>query len=98
MTLDFHRARPCLQAGNLTKLFVEELGWEPARQKLTLRAGEIDYAFTAVAEKRGFGRPNVQLFGAAPSGVQLLGQGGSRAQNQANPANTFHTAFGGNAF
>ena len=54
MPLDFQRARPFLQNGNLAKLFVEELGWEPCRQKLTLRAGETDYAFTAVAEKRGF--------------------------------------------
>lgn len=28
MPLDFQRARPLLQTGNLTKLFVEELGWE----------------------------------------------------------------------
>src|SRR5208283_82887 len=54
MPLDFQRARPLLQSGNLARLFVEELGWEPCRQKLTLRAGESDYAFTAVAEKRGF--------------------------------------------
>jgi hypothetical protein len=54
MPFDFQRARHLLQGGNLTKLFVEELGWEPSRQKLTLRAGETDYAFTAVAEKRGF--------------------------------------------
>ena len=54
MPLDFSRARPLLQSCNLPKLFIEELGWEPARQKLTLRAGETDYAFTAVAEKRGF--------------------------------------------
>ena len=54
MPFDFQRARPLLQAGNLTRLFVEELGWEPCRQKLILRAGETDYAFTAIAEKRGF--------------------------------------------
>jgi methylase of polypeptide subunit release factors len=54
MPLDFQRARPLLQSGNLTKLFVEELGWEPARQKLTLRVVETDYALTAIAEKRGF--------------------------------------------
>jgi hypothetical protein len=54
MPLDFQRARPLLQTGNLTKLFVEELGWEHCRQKLTLRAGDADYAFTAIAEKRGF--------------------------------------------
>ena len=54
MPFDFQRTRPLLQSGNLTKLFVEELGWEPCRQKLTLRAGESDFSFTAVAEKRGF--------------------------------------------
>lgn len=54
MPLDFQRARPLLQSCALPKLFVEELGWEPARQKLTLSVGEADYAFTAVAEKRGF--------------------------------------------
>jgi hypothetical protein len=54
MPFDFQRARPLLQSGNLTKLFVDELGWEHGRQKLTLRAGETDFAFTAVAEKRGF--------------------------------------------
>lgn len=54
MPLDFPRARPLLQSCNLPKIFIEELGWEPARHKLTLRAGETDYAFTAVAEKRGF--------------------------------------------
>ena len=35
-------------------MFVEELGWEPCHQKLTLHAGEANFAFTAVAEKRGF--------------------------------------------
>ncbi len=54
MPLDFSRARPLLQKCDLPKLFIEELGWEPARQKLTLRAGETDYAFTAVAKKSGF--------------------------------------------
>lgn len=54
MALDFLRARPLLQSGNLTKLFVEELGWEPSRNKLTLRAGEMDFPFAAIAEKKGF--------------------------------------------
>ena len=54
MPFDVSRARPLLQSCDLPKLFVEELGWEPCHQKLTLRAGETDYAFTAVAEKRGF--------------------------------------------
>jgi hypothetical protein len=54
MALDFPRARALLQSCDLPKLFREELGWEPARQKLTLRTGENEYAFTALAEKRGF--------------------------------------------
>ena len=54
MAFDFQRARPLLQKGDFAKLFVEELGWEHCRQKLTLHAGERDYAFAAVAEKRGF--------------------------------------------
>jgi len=54
MFLSFQRTRPLLQSCDLPKLFVEELGWEPCRQKLTLRAGEQDYALTALAEKRGF--------------------------------------------
>jgi hypothetical protein len=54
MPFDLQRARPLLQNCNLPTLFVEELGWEPARQKLTLREAERDYAFTAVAEKHGF--------------------------------------------
>ena len=54
MPLDFPRARPLLQKCDLPKLFIEELGWEPARQKLTLRAGENEYAFTAIAEKKHF--------------------------------------------
>ena len=54
MPFDFQRARPLLQGGDLDKLFVEELGWEPCRQKPTLRASESDYALAAIAEKRGF--------------------------------------------
>src|SRR4051794_14600311 len=54
MSFDFQRARPLLQSGNFTKLFIEELGWEPCHQTLTLNAGETEHAFTAIAEKRGF--------------------------------------------
>jgi hypothetical protein len=54
MALDFQRARPLLQSGNLAKLFVEELGWEPCRNKLSLRAGEKDFHLAAIAEKKGF--------------------------------------------
>lgn len=54
MPLDFPRARALLKQCDLATLFIQELGWEPCRQKLRLRAGEIDYAFSAVAEKRSF--------------------------------------------
>lgn len=54
MPFDFQRARPFLQNGELAKLFIEELGWEPCHQTLTLRVGQTDYSLTAVAEKRGF--------------------------------------------
>ncbi len=54
MPLDFSRARQLLQSCELPKLFIEELGWEPCRQKLILRAGESEYTFTAFAEKCGF--------------------------------------------
>jgi hypothetical protein len=54
MALDLQRARPLLQGCDLPKLFIDELGWEPSRQKLTLHTGESDYAFSAIAEKRGF--------------------------------------------
>lgn len=54
MSFDLQRARPLLQNCDLPRLFIEELGWEPCRQKLTLRAGETDFAFTAIAQKRGF--------------------------------------------
>ena len=54
MPFDRARARPLLQSCDLPKLFVEELGWEPLRQKLTLKVGETDYVFAAVAQKKGF--------------------------------------------
>lgn len=54
MPLDFPRARPLLQKCDLPTLFIEELGWEPSRQKLTLRVTEKDYHFTAIAEKKHF--------------------------------------------
>ncbi len=54
MPFDLQRARPLLQSCDLPTLFVEEIGWEPARQKLTLREAERDHVFTAVAQKHGF--------------------------------------------
>lgn len=54
MSLNFQNARPLLQSCDLPKLFIEELGWEPCRQTLSLRAGESEFTFTAIAAKRGF--------------------------------------------
>lgn len=54
MPLDFSRARQLLHSGDLRRLFVEELGWEPGRQEFPIRVGETDYRFAAIAEKRGF--------------------------------------------
>ncbi len=54
MPFDFSRARELLQSGDLPKLFVEELGWEPHRQTLLLRVGTRDFTLAAIAEKRGF--------------------------------------------
>ncbi len=54
MPFDLQHARPLLHACNLTKLFIEELGWEPCRKTLILRVAENDFALTALAEKRGF--------------------------------------------
>jgi hypothetical protein len=51
---DLSRARPLLQNGDFCRLFIEALGWEPCRRRLTLPAAGFDFAFTAIAEKRGF--------------------------------------------
>jgi hypothetical protein len=54
MAFDFRRARTLLQDFNLKALFVEELGWEPARQTLNLQVGDTAYPLAAVAQKYGF--------------------------------------------
>jgi len=54
MPLEFSHARPLLQQGLLQKLFVEELGWEPHRQTLTLDIDSTSYTLSAFAEKKGF--------------------------------------------
>ena len=48
------RSRPLLQNAEFSKLFIEELGWEPNRQKLTLSIGSGDFELKAIAGKRGF--------------------------------------------
>ncbi|MEW6607369.1 MAG: SAM-dependent methyltransferase, partial [bacterium] len=54
MPFDIARARPLLQNAELTKLFIEELGWEPCRSRITIPINESDYALNAIAEKKGF--------------------------------------------
>ena len=54
MPFDAQCARPLLQSCDLSTLFVEELGWEPGHQELVIRVADQDYAFAALAEKRGF--------------------------------------------
>jgi type I restriction-modification system DNA methylase subunit len=54
MPLDFNRARSLLKSCQLTKLFVEELGWEPFREKLTLTVGNQDFELSGIAEKGHF--------------------------------------------
>ncbi|MDN3513284.1 MAG: Eco57I restriction-modification methylase domain-containing protein [Candidatus Brocadia sp.] len=54
MPFDIVRARPLLQNADLTRLFVEELGWEPCRSSITISMNGSDYVLNAVAEKKGF--------------------------------------------
>lgn len=53
-TFHIARSRPLLQNAEFAKLFVEELGWEPGRQKLTLAIGGANFELRAIAQKRGF--------------------------------------------
>jgi hypothetical protein len=54
VTFDISRARPLLQEGNLTRLFIEELGWEPSHKSMELRIGEACFPLSAIADKCGF--------------------------------------------
>jgi hypothetical protein len=54
MPFDIIRARPLLQAAELQKLFIEELGWEPCNNHVTILINEITFDLTAIAEKKGF--------------------------------------------
>ena len=53
-TFNIARSRPLLQNAEFSKLFVEELGWEPSRQKLTLEITGEDFELNGIAHKRGF--------------------------------------------
>jgi hypothetical protein len=53
MPIDRDRARQCLRAFDFRKLFIEELGWDKFSAKLVKQIDDIEYAFHAVAEKRG---------------------------------------------
>lgn len=54
MPLNFQNARQVLRKGQLTQLFVEELGWDHCSQKLNIHVADRDYPLAAIAEKRGF--------------------------------------------
>ena len=54
MSLDFSLARPLLKNADLSKLFIDQLGWEPCRHSITLQVDKRDFTLTALAEKRGF--------------------------------------------
>ena len=53
MPLDFTRARPLLQQANLTKLFVEELGWDRSDQAFEVNVEQQRYRLQAIAKKCG---------------------------------------------
>ena len=53
MTESYDRIRRCLRAGDLTTLFIEELGWDHHSAILTLPVQAQTFTLHAVAEKRG---------------------------------------------
>ena len=54
MAVNTNRARQYLQAGELTELFVEELGWDRIRARpQEVQADGATFMLEAVAEKRG---------------------------------------------
>jgi hypothetical protein len=63
MTLSVVRARQYLKEFELTKLFVEELGWDRHSGNLSVAVDGTTYTLPAIAEKRG-----VQIFLCEPEG------------------------------
>ena len=53
MSLNFQNARQLLRKGQLTKLFIDELGWDHCSQKLNIHVADQDYPLAAIAEQRG---------------------------------------------
>jgi len=60
MSMELERARQLLRTCDLPTLFVEELGWEPSRQKLVLKVGDADYNLVAIAGSKGIRRQSQQ--------------------------------------
>ncbi len=67
MTESYDRIRRCLRAGDLTTLFIEELGWDHHSAILTLPVQAQTFTLHAVAEKRGL----TVLQCAAPPGEAI---------------------------
>jgi hypothetical protein len=63
---DISRTHALLQEGNLAKLFVEELGWEPCHKTLELPFSNCSYSLSAIAEKCSF---HVWLCPVASGGI-----------------------------
>jgi hypothetical protein len=55
MPFNIPRARQCLQAFNLTKLFIEEMGWDHPGANLEVALDGAVLKLTAIAQKRGLG-------------------------------------------
>lgn len=53
MKLDYSRCRPLLQKGDLSTLFIEEIGWDHASGATTISIGGRAFEFTTTAAKRG---------------------------------------------
>lgn len=54
MTFDTKKARLLLKECNLVTLFIEELGWDPCKNKLELEVDNTFYKLDAIAQKVGF--------------------------------------------
>ena len=53
MAFDFGRARKYLQSFNLSKLFIEEMGWDLPAANLAITLNDAPLQLTSIAQKRG---------------------------------------------